>query len=116
MAKNKIRKLRKNRIKELRKKKELTQEQLAQMLGVTQNAIYKLEAGESDLDMEWMEKISEALNVKPYELLPLEWQPQPISEEEQELLALFRKKSTVTDSNDKSHLYKPESIKNSQAS
>lgn len=65
------------------------------MLGVTQNAIYKLEAGESDLDMEWMEKISEALNVKPYELLPLEWQPQPISEEEQELLALFRKKALL---------------------
>lgn len=106
----------KNRIRELRKKRGLTQVELAKLLGVTQTAIYKLETGASDLDMKWMEKISKALNVKPYELLPLEWQPQPISEEEKELLTLFRKKSTVTNSEDKSHLYKPESVKNSEAS
>ncbi len=69
----------KNRIRELRKERGLTQVELAKILGVTQNAIYKLETGESDLNTKWMEKLSSALNVKPYELLPIEWQPQPIS-------------------------------------
>ena len=40
--------LAKNRIRELRKERGLTQVELAKMLGVTQNAIYKLETGESD--------------------------------------------------------------------
>lgn len=82
----------KNRIRELRKERGLTQVELAKILGVTQNAIYKLETGESDLNTKWMEKLSSALNVKPYELLPIEWQPQPISKEEEQILALFRKK------------------------
>lgn len=46
----------KNRIRELRKKRGLTQVELAKLLGVTQTAIYKLETGASDLDMKWMEK------------------------------------------------------------
>ena len=83
----------KNRIRELRKERGLTQVELAKILGVTQNAIYKLETGESDLNTKWMEKLSSALNVKPYELLPIEWQPQPISKEEEQILALFRKKN-----------------------
>lgn len=100
-----------NRIRELRKERGLTQVELAQMLGVTQTAIYKLETGASDLDTKWMKKISQALNVNPCELLPLEWQPPILTPEEKELLALFRKKSvpqnSTTQKQNKANLYKP---------
>ncbi|MBQ2886377.1 MAG: helix-turn-helix transcriptional regulator [Alphaproteobacteria bacterium] len=79
-------------------------------MGVTQTAIYKLETGASDLDTKWMKKISDVLGVKPYELLPQEWQPQAITEEEQQILALFRKKTNTqnssTQTEDKTNLYK----------
>ena len=98
----------KNRIRELRKERGLTQVELAKMLGVTQNAIYKLETGESDLNTKWMEKLSSAFNEKPEELLPIEWQPQPISKEEEQILALFRKKeqNTPVSPPNKTNLYK----------
>lgn len=99
-----------NRVRELRKKRGLTQVELAEKLGVTQTAIYKLETGASDLDTKWMKKISDVLGVKPYELLPQEWQPQAITEEEQQILALFRKKTNTqnssTQTEDKTNLYK----------
>ena len=99
-----------NRLRELRKKKGLTQVELAERLGVTQTAIYKLETGASDLDTKWMERLSKILNVRPYELLPKEWQPQEITEEEKQLLELFRKKTSIVDSTiqteDKANRYK----------
>lgn len=99
-----------NRLRELRKKNGLTQVELAERLGVTQTAIYKLETGASDLDTKWMEKLSKILNVRPYELLPKEWQPQEITEEERQLLELFRKKTNIEDSTiqteDKANRYK----------
>jgi len=81
----------KNRIRELRRSKGLTQVQLAKMIGVTQGGIQKMETGERTMDVEWMDKISKALNVKPYELLPLEWQPSEITPAEQEILNIIRK-------------------------
>ena len=100
----------KNRVRELRKKLGLTQVELAEKIGVTQTAIYKLETGASDLDTKWMKKISDVLGVKPYELLPKEWQPQEITEEEKQLLELFRKKTntqnTPTQTEDKTNRYK----------
>lgn len=64
-----------NRIKELRKQKKITQVQLADAIGVTQGAVQKLENGIMELSLKWIEQISAALRVKPYELLPQEWQP-----------------------------------------
>ena len=97
----------KNRIRELRKNKGLTQVELAEILGVTQTAIYKLETGASDLDTKWMEKLSIALEVKPYELLPLEWQPTPISEKEQQILDIVRESEKLQNvPKDKTNLYK----------
>lgn len=96
-----------NRIRELRKNKGLTQVELAEILGVTQNAIYKLETGASDLDTKWMKKLSIALEVKPYELLPLEWQPAPISEKEQQILDIVRESEKSQNTpKDKINLYK----------
>ncbi len=100
-------KIPKNRIRVLRKNKGLTQVELAEILGVTQNAIYKLETGESDLNTKWMEKLSIALDVKPYELLPLEWQPTPISEKEQQILDIVRESEKLQNvPKDKTNLYK----------
>lgn len=64
-----------NRIKELRKLRKMTQVQLANAVGAAQGSIQKLENGEITLDIKWMSSLSEILDVKPYELLPQEWQP-----------------------------------------
>ena len=85
-----------NRIKELRKLRKMTQQELARILDVTQGAIQKLEKGERGLDIDWMRKIAQALNVEPWELLPKDMQPN-ISPEEQEILRTIRK---VKSSND----------------
>lgn len=81
-----------NRLKEIRLSKKLTQSELAQKVGVTQGTIQKIETGHSDLSLTQMKMLSKALDCEPYELLPLEWQPQPLSDEEKLLLKLFRKK------------------------
>ena len=80
-----------NRIKELRKQCKLTLEELAAKLGVSYSAIQKIEAGSVDMDTEWMLKLSAVFNVKPYELLPKEWQPEEITPEEREILSVIRK-------------------------
>lgn len=76
----------KNRIRELRQSKDLTQAELAEKLGVSQGAIQKLENGIVDLDLKWMSSISKALGTQPYELLPQEWQPPKMSEQDLQLL------------------------------
>ena len=80
-----------NRIKEFRKLRNLTLEELAKKLGVSYSAIQKLESGVVDLDINWMRKVADALEVKPYELLPMDMQPEKITPEEQEILRMIRK-------------------------
>ena len=84
----------KNCIKEIRKRKHITQVELAQKLGISQGAIQKLETGERGLDLDWIEKISKALNVKPWELLPKDMQPD-ISPDEMEIIRAVRKSKEV---------------------
>lgn len=83
-------------IKEIRKRKGITQVQLAQMLGITQSGVQKLESGINDLTTKMMKKLAEVLDVEPWELLPKDMQPK-ISPEEQEILRTIRK---VKSSND----------------
>lgn len=78
-----------NRIRYLRKLRKLTQVELAERLGVSHSVIQKLETGIVDLDTKWMKQLSIALDVKPYELLPLEWQPEEITPEEREILRMI---------------------------
>ena len=100
----------KNNIKAFRKLRGLTQSELAERLGISQVHLGRLENNARSLDLELIDKLSKALNVKPYELLPQEWQPQAITEEEQQILALFRKKTNTqnssTQTEDKTNLYK----------
>lgn len=93
----------KNNIRELRKKRGLTQQQLAQKLGISQVHLGRLETNARSMDLEQVEKISAALGVKPYELLPQEWQPEEITPEEREILRVIRK-STAPQGTDNSHL------------
>lgn len=80
-----------NRIKEFRKMRKLTLEELARKLNVSYSAVQKLESGTVDLDINWMRKIAEVLRVKPYELLPIDMQPDEITPEEREILRMIRK-------------------------
>ncbi len=80
-----------NRIKIIRKERGLTQVELAEKLGVAQGTIQKLENDQIEFSTNWMRKISEVLEVEPYELLPLDMQPKEISPEEREMLRTFRK-------------------------
>ena len=52
-----------DRIRELRRKDNMTQEQFAEKIGVTANAISKLECGESKLSIETALSISDVCNV-----------------------------------------------------
>lgn len=87
-----------NRIKELRTKNKMTQKELGDCLGLSQSHIAMLEKGERSLDIELMADISKVLKVKPYELLPTEWQPDEISPEEREILQVIRKTTTSQNS------------------
>lgn len=71
-----IEKVIKNNIRELRKQRELTQQQLADKIGISQVHLGRLETNARSMDLEQVEKISAALGVNPYELLPQEWRPE----------------------------------------
>ncbi len=59
-----------NRLRELRKLAELSQEDLAQQVGTTNQQIGRLEKGQRRLSTYWMERIAIALQCRPADLLP----------------------------------------------
>ena len=93
----------KNRVREIRKLRKMTLEDLAEKLSVSYSAIQKLDAGTVDLDTQWIRKLSAVLDVKPYELLPADMQPEEITPEEREILRMIRKTATPQ-SADNSHI------------
>ena len=56
------------RIKEIRKNKHLSQEQLSEMLDISQNALSYIETGENFFSAETLEKLINCLEIEPYEL------------------------------------------------
>ena len=58
----------KNRIKELREARSLTQPELAELAGTTKNQLVKLESGSRRLSDHWAQRIAPHLGVQPYEL------------------------------------------------
>jgi transcriptional regulator with XRE-family HTH domain len=58
-----------NRIRQLRKANGLSQQQLAEATGTSNQMIGYLERGERGLTVDWMEKIAAALQVTPADLL-----------------------------------------------
>lgn len=92
----------KNNIRILRKKAGLTQEQLAEKVGISQVHLGRLENNARSMDLEQVEKIANALGVKPLDILPKEWQPEEITPEEQEILRMIRK-TAAPQKQDNSH-------------
>lgn len=58
-----------NRIREIRERRGLSQSQLAAAVGTTQPQINRLETGVRKLTVEWMQKIAQALDVHPEDLI-----------------------------------------------
>ena len=58
-----------NRLRELRKTKGLTQQQLADATGVTQSAISQIENGAPSMDIKWMRSFARVLECSPADLL-----------------------------------------------
>lgn len=85
----------KNNIRAIRKKKGLTQTQLAEKLGISQVHLGRLETNARSLDLEQVENIAKVLGVKPFDILPQEWQPEEITPEEREILHMIRKTTTT---------------------
>jgi phage repressor protein C with HTH and peptisase S24 domain len=59
-----------NRIRELRERQHMTQEELAAAIGTSKMQVSRLERGERRLTQSWMERIAQALQIHPAELLP----------------------------------------------
>lgn len=56
------------RIRELRKKRKLSQEQLAEMINIAQNTLSYIENGENFFTAETLEKLILSLEIEPQEL------------------------------------------------
>ncbi len=59
------------RIKELRKLRHLSQEQLAEKIDINQNALSYIETGENFFSAETLEKLISALDIEPSELFEI---------------------------------------------
>jgi transcriptional regulator with XRE-family HTH domain len=58
-----------HKIKKLRELKNLTQDYMAQELGVTQSAYSRMEVGETELTYTKLEKIADVLEMKPEDII-----------------------------------------------
>ena len=85
-----------NRLRDIRKQKGLTQQELSEKAGLSQAQIARLESGQSELTIEQMKIFAAALNCEPWELLPLEMQPS-INQKELELVRLLRALNNTSD-------------------
>ena len=61
-----------SKIRFLRKEKKMSQLELAEAIGVTQNTIYLIETGQSEMKLGKLFSIAEVLDVTPDKLLPNE--------------------------------------------
>ena len=73
----------------IRKRKGLTQRQIAEALGTIPTQISKLENGERKLAPEWIDRLSKVLECSKAELLG-EDAPEQLSEREKAFLDMFR--------------------------
>lgn len=83
-----------NRIKEIRKLRQMTQQELASRVGVSQVQIGRLEKSTRTLDVDMLADIAKVLDVEVWELLPKEMQPN-ITPEEMEVLRAIRKAKSI---------------------
>lgn len=79
-----------NRVRELRKRAGITQEELGKLAGVSQEAISQIENDKRPLTVDWMRSFARIFNVSTAELLADEDNPHRLTEQERELLEHFR--------------------------
>lgn len=79
-----------NRIRELRLAQSLSQQALADAIGVSKVTISDLELGKMKLDTNYMRRIAGALGVQPADLLPLSDNPDALTADERRLIEQFR--------------------------
>jgi len=79
-----------NRLRELRKRAGLRQEDLAEQSGVSQAAISQLENDQRPLTLDYMRTFARIIGCAPADFLPDEDNPTRVSEDEAELLANYR--------------------------
>jgi transcriptional regulator with XRE-family HTH domain len=58
-----------NRIRLLRERQDMSQVELARLVGTTQQQVSRYEKGEHELTVDWMRRFSKALGVPPMELI-----------------------------------------------
>lgn len=80
-----------NRIGVLRRERGLSLAALAKAAGTTKAQIQKLERGDRRLSLEWMERLADALAVKPSDLLPESAVSCQHGPEEREILEIVSK-------------------------
>ena len=86
-----------NRIKEIRKSKGITQQELADKIGISQGHVARLESGASEMTISQISQFAKALGVEPWEILPMSMQPK-INLKDLELLKLLKSLTTPVNS------------------
>ena len=79
-----------NRIRELRLDADLSQQALADAVGVSKVTISDLERGKMQLTVDYMRRISRALNVASADLLARDDNPYSLTDQERELIDRLR--------------------------
>ncbi|WP_374650323.1 helix-turn-helix transcriptional regulator [Rhizorhabdus sp.] len=79
-----------NRIRELRKKAGLSQGQLGEMCGLSQEQISQLENDKRPLSLDYMRAISRSIGCSVADLLPDEDNPERLAADERELIEDYR--------------------------
>jgi transcriptional regulator with XRE-family HTH domain len=81
------------RIRTLRQKKGMLQEELARKAGLSPSALSNFEQGRRRTSLDWLRKISKSLGVPMSDLIPDSRVRKPLAETDQEekLLAIWRK-------------------------
>jgi transcriptional regulator with XRE-family HTH domain len=78
-----------NKLKSIRKKYGISQNELARRLGTTQGQVCRLEKSTRQLTQNWIERIARVLGCTQAELLG-EDAPEPLTNREKALLEIFR--------------------------
>lgn len=89
-----------NRIRAIRKQRQMTQQELAEKVGVSQVQIGRLEKSTRTLDVDMLADIAKVLGVEVWELLPKEMQPDITPEEMEVLRAVRKAKQSVAKTDD----------------
>lgn len=79
-----------NYIKQIRRRENLTQEDLAEKCGTTQETIQRLESGKRRLTYDWIKRLADALGVHSSEITEGPTATIPRTSEEKEILETFR--------------------------